>query len=48
MYINDLITFDNVYNTYFKQNQANLTKNDIVLIDANVNKNSLLQLAMYF
>ena len=44
MEINDSLTFKNVYEFYLKDYADNLTKKDIVIVDANFHKDSLREL----
>lgn len=43
MEINTQLTFDNIYNIYFKQQikENKINPNDIVIIDANVNNDEV-------
>lgn len=46
MQIGDELTFDNVYEVYFK-NQKDINTNDIVIIDGNFHQNSLQKMAQF-
>lgn len=50
MEINNQLTFDNIYNTYFKKETSLDPYHDIVIVDANVNNNekSMIDLEKLF